>query len=242
MCIKKHEVIEELLKGRLKIIQQIEGYRFSIDSVLLANFAFIKKEDNIVDLGTGYGVIPLILAYRHPGVDITGIEIDPKVAETATRSIELNNMEDRINMLAGDLKNIKKLSLPETFSAVVANPPYSKLNTGRVNPLGQKASSRHEIKGSLEDFLKAASYLLKYKGRMSLVYPARRLADLIWEMRKVGIEPKRLRTVHSREGDPAKLVLIEGVKGGGVEMDVTKPLYIYENTDSYTKEVEAMYE
>lgn len=241
ITLKDDEAIEDLLRGSLKIIQKKSGYRFSIDAVLLANFAGIKKGDSVVDIGTGSGVIPLILAFRHRACDITGLELDAATADMAARSVELNKLVGRISIVQKDIREIKKTFHPETFGSALANPPYGKLDTGRVNPNEQIAAARHEVAGGLDDFLGAASYLLKYKGRLSIIYPARRFADVIAGMRSFNLEPKRVQMVHSREGEGACLVLVEGVKGGGVEMEVMKPLYIYGSNGNYTGEVEDMY-
>ena len=241
ISLKPGEAIEDLLRGSLKIIQKKTGYRFSIDAVLLANFAGIKKGAGVVDLGTGSGVIPLILSFRHESITVTGIELDPESADMARRSVELNNLSEKLSIVDGDLRGIKKLFKPESFASALANPPYGKPGTGRINPNGQIASARHEISGDLDDFLGAASYLLKYRGRLSIIYPARRVADVIVGMRRLNVEPKRMQMVHSREGEGASLVLVEGVKGGGVEMEVLKPLYIYAPDGSYSGEIEDMY-
>ena len=239
--LKADEAIEDLLRGSLKIIQKKAGYRFSIDAVLLANFAGIKKGDSVVDIGTGSGVIPLIISFRHESANVTGVELDAESADMAKRSVEVNNLSGKISIVEGDIREIKKLLLPESFGSALANPPYGRLDTGRINPNEQIAAARHEIAGDLDDFLKAAAYLLKYKGRLSIVYPARRVADIVAGMRTFNMEPKRMQMVHSREGEGASLVLVEGVKGGGVEMEVMKPLYIYDRDGTYTRELEEMY-
>jgi len=239
--VKNDEAIEDLLKGRLKVIQKKGGYRFSIDAVLLADFTRVKKKDVIADLGTGCGVIPLILSRKAEKSRICGIELSAAAADMALRSIRLNGLDEKISISHGDVRTIKILYPAETFDLVVTNPPYGRPNSGRINPSKDVAEARHEIAGSLDDFLAAAAYLLKYGGRFSLVYPAKRLADLMEGLRKRGIEPKRMRTVHSRQGEAAKLVLLEGIKGGGVEMEIMPPLYIYGNDGGYTAEVEAMY-
>lgn len=241
LSLKADEALEELLQGRLKIIQKKSGYRFSIDAVLLANFAGIKKGDSVVDLGSGSGVIPLILSFRHKSVNVTGVELDAESVDMANRSVEVNNLSKKISIVEGDIRGIKKILPPESFGCVLANPPYGKPHAGKINPNEQIAAARHEIAGGLDDFLGAASYLLKYKGRLSIIYPARRFADVIAGMRSFNIEPKRVQIVHSREGEGARIVLVEGIKGGGVEMEVMKPLYIYALDGSYTVEIEEMY-
>ncbi|MDT8316382.1 MAG: tRNA1(Val) (adenine(37)-N6)-methyltransferase [bacterium] len=241
ISLKAGEAIEDLRCGSLKIIQKKSGYRFSVDAVLLAGFAGVKKGDSVVDLGSGSGVIPLILSARHENINVTGIELDGESADMARRSIGMNNLSEKISIVEGDIRGIKRLFQPECFNSVLANPPYGKPDSGRINPNEQVATARHEIAGNLDDFLKAASYLLKYRGRLSIIYPARRVADLIAGMRRFNVEPKRMQMVHSREGDGASLVLVEGVKGGGVETEVMKPLYIYAPDGSYTGELEEMY-
>ena len=236
-----NEVIEDLLKGKLKVIQKKEGYRFSIDAILLANFVRIKRRDRIIDLGTGCGVIPLVLSWKHPENKITGVELDNSTASMANRSVILNNLSDRITIKRGDIKNISSLCDTETFDLAVANPPYGKPHSGRLNPNSEKATARHEISGNLDNFLSAASYAVKYRGRVSIIYPAKRLTDLISGMKNRGFEPKRMRLVYSREDESAKLALIEGVKGGGIEMEILKPLYIYDEKGDYTFEIEEMY-
>lgn len=225
----------------MKIIQKREGYRFSIDAILLADFTRTKKGDRIVDLGTGSGVIPLILSRKNPSSELVGVEMENAICDMARRSVEMNKLAGRINIVQGDIKDVKELFPPESFDSAVTNPPYGKLDTGRINPQTEKAAARHEITGNLDDFMAAASCLVKFRGRITVIYPAKRLADLIAGLRDRGFEPKRMRMVHSREGESARLVLIEGVKGGGVEMEVLKPLYIYGRDGSYTSEVEEMY-
>lgn len=235
------EALEDLLKGRLKIIQKKKGYRFSIDAVLISHFARIKKKDNVVDLGTGSGVIPLILSYRYPLNSISGIEIDGVVASMARRSVAFNDLSEKIDIIEADVRALRKEFAPESYSCVVANPPYGKAGSGRLSEGHSKASARHEVTGSLKNFIEAGAYLLKYRGAMSIIYPSKRTADVFYEMRSCGVEPKRLRTVHSRRGEAAKLVMIEGIKGGGVEMEIEPPLYIYKKKDVYSEEIEAMY-
>lgn len=235
------EVVEDLLHGRMKIIQKRRGYRFSMDAVLLADFVKVRKGCRIVDLGTGCGVIPLILSQKNPLSEMVGIEIDRETADMARRSVELNGLSDRISIVHGDIKRVRSLFPPESFGVAVANPPYGVLRTGRISPKAGRAESRHEISAELDDFISAAFYLVKYGGRLSIVYPARRLVDLVCRFRNGGFEPKRLRPVYSRESGSAELVLLEGIKGGGIEMEVMSPLYIYGEDGRFTPEMEKMY-
>ena len=239
--LEADEVVEDLLYGQLKVIQKKKGYRFSIDSILISHFVRIKSYDSIIDLGTGSGVIPLILSHRYEDNNITGIEINEDMVCMAKRSVQLNNLSEKINIVTGDLKEVRNIAKAESCSVIITNPPYGKAGSGRLSDGEAKASARHDVTGNVDVFLKAASYFLKYRGTMAVILPSRRLVDLIHGMRTCGIEPKRMRTVHSRKDDPAKLVMVEGVKGGGVEMAVEPPLYIYKDEENYSHEVELMY-
>ena len=238
---ESNEVVEDLLHGKLKIIQKKEGYRFSIDAILLANFAGTKKRDRIIDLGTGCGVIPLVLSWKNPESHITGLEIDHETAGMAKRSVELNGLIQRITIVQGDVREIKAHVDVESFEIALANPPYGRPDSGRIDPSDQKAAARHEISTSLDDFLSAAAYAVRYRGRIFIIFPAKRLADLITGLKNRGFEPKRMRLVHSRMGEKAKLVLMEGIKRGGAEMEVLAPLYIYDREGNYTPEIKKMY-
>ena len=173
------ETIDEFFHGRLRVLQKKKGYRFSIDSLLLADFVTLKKGDRVVDLGTGSGIVALVLALRFPTARIAEIEIQEELADMAERSVALNGLTDRITIYPGDVKKIRKLLEPQSFDVAVFNPPYRKLNSGRINPNGERAIARHEVKGTIDDFLSAARYLLKYAGRVYLVYPAARSLSLI---------------------------------------------------------------
>lgn len=238
----RDETLDALFQGKLKIIQSKRGYRFSIDAVLLAHFVEIGGSEKIVDLGTGNGVIPLILARLHPSVRVVGLELQEEMVQRAQRSVDLNRLGEKVKILQGDVRSIKKFFSPRSFAAVVCNPPYRGPASGRINPDPEKRIARHEVQGRLLDFIRAGSYLLQPGGRMALIYPATRMLDLLQAMRGEGIEPKRLRLVHSFEEDMATLVLAEGIKGSGSELKVMPPLVVYTKERKYTPEMEAILE
>ncbi len=234
------ETVDTALGGRLKVLQKAQGYRFSIDAVLLASFTRSRPEDRLLDLGCGSGIVGLILAACGHCRSAVGIEIQHDLADMASRAVTLNGLNGVIRICEGDIRAISSLVDEGSFDGIVFNPPYRKLHSGRINPDGQKAAARHEINGTLDDFLKAAGYALKAAGRVSLIYPATRLVEAITRMRDNQLEPKRLMMVHSRRDTGGEFVLLEGVKGGREELEVLKPLVIYEHDGAYTSETAAM--
>ena len=238
--IDSDETADALFQGKLKLYQSRSGYRFSLDAVLLARFATVKPGEQAADLGTGNGVIPLILVYLNPSLSVTGVETQQSMAERARKNVQLNGFEKQITILYGDVRAIDSIAARQSHEVVVCNPPYRKPTSGRVSPNAEKQIARHEIKGSLDDFLRAGDYLLPVKGRMAVIYQAAHCLDLLEAMRKVGIEPKRLRMVHSYADAEASLVLAEGMKGGKSALKVLSPLVIYERDQKYTFEVQSM--
>ncbi len=238
--VKPDETLDDLRLGGLKIIQKKDGYRFSLDPVLLCDFAEVKAGEAVCDLGTGSGVIPLLLASRSVAARIVGVEIQPQMADRARRSVHLNDLQDRVEILEKDLRTLRGDIPSQSFDVVLTNPPYRQPGTGREAPTAERAAARHERAGGLSDFLATASYLLKHGGRFYIVYLADRLAELFDAMRQVRLEPKRLRCVHSRPGDPARMVLVEGRKGGRSGMAVDAPLYVYDG-EEYSVEVLGVY-
>jgi len=233
------ETLDALFNGRLTLYQSRAGYRFSLDALLLADFATIRSGDRVVDLGTGNGVVPLVLADLHPTIRVTGVELQSSLLERARRNVAANHLEKRVEIIAGDVRR-NKIAAPASFDAAVCNPPYRRAGSGRLNPDAERQLARHEVSGGLQEFLAAGSFLLRAKGRMALVYPALRAVDLLAAMRHAGIEPKRLRLVHSFAATPASLVLAEGVKGGRSGLEVLAPLTIYRPGKEYTEEVASL--
>lgn len=230
--------------GRIQVRQHRRGYRFSVDSVLLADYAAGCRAETVLDLGTGCGIIPLILAYRNPDVRILGVEIQRDLAGMAQENVVRNRLSGRITILQRDFKTLHRSksdpagALPDL---VVSNPPYRRVRSGRMNPDSQKAVARHEIAADLGDVVGAARRMLEISGRFVAVHLAERTADLLCEMRTAGIEPKFLRMIHSRAGEPAKRILAEGKKGGRPGLTVGAPLVIYQPDGEYTPEVNRMF-
>ncbi|MFZ5573489.1 MAG: tRNA1(Val) (adenine(37)-N6)-methyltransferase [Thermodesulfobacteriota bacterium] len=234
---------DTFFNGKLTVRQDRDGYRFSIDAILLAGHITPRPGDRIVDLGTGCGILPLILAYRFPQIRIVGLEIQPALAVVARDNVLENRLSDRIEIRCADMRKITAMDFPRPVDMVITNPPYRKSESGRINPDRQRAVARHEIEVTLEDVVDAAVRILRTSGKFIAVYPALRAAELIHAMRASGIEPKKLRTVHSRNGDDAKLVLVEGRKGAGAGLTVSPPLFIYrEEDDAYTEEVNGLFQ
>lgn len=234
------ETLDDLRLGGLKIIQSRAGYRFSIDPILLCGFADRQGVETAVDLGTGSGVIPLILARTSAIKKTVGVELQPGLADRARRSVDLNGLGGRIEIVEGDLRDLALSLGVGCFDLVLSNPPFRQGGSGRIAPDGERAAARHELAGGLADFLKAAALLLRPGGRCCLIYLVERLTDLLVELRRAGLEPKRLRMVQSREGEGPRLVLVEARKGGRPGIVVEAPLLIYEG-DGYSAEVLAMY-
>lgn len=225
--VKDDETLDDLLCGNLKIIQKRYGYRFSIDAILLAGFIGVPEGESVIDLGTGCGVIPILIAHRTHAKSIVGVEVQKDLAEMANRSVELNGLSGRIKILHEDLNNLAGSFGPETFDMVVSNPPYRKARSGRINPDSQKAIARHEIKCSLQDILRVSRYLLKPRGKVCLIFPVVRFGDIMSQLRGTGLEPKRLQIVYPNMNSEAKLVLIEACKGGRAGLKVLEPLFTH---------------
>ena len=240
--LEENERIDDLeLKG-LKIIQNKEGFCFGIDSVLLSDFAKnIKNNSLVLDLGTGTGIIPILLCGKTNLKKVIGIEVQEKIAEMAKRSIKLNNLENRFEVINENILNLNKIYKKQTFDVVVTNPPYKKKNSGIINENHEKLISRHEIEANLEDFIKVSKDLLKDKGEFYMVHRPERLVDILSIMRKEKLEPKVLRMVYSNKNKEPKLVLIKGIKNAKPFLKVEKNLYIYDENGNYTDEILEIY-
>ena len=230
------ETLDALGYGNLQIIQPRHGFRVTIDPVLLASFTRIKAKERWIDLGCGSGVLPLLLAVRETGIQLTGIEIDPTSADRARRSIVINRLEKQIDIIQGDLRELHKTFAAQALDCVITNPPYRRPESGRISVGEQRAIARHELHGSLDDFLDTSRYLLKNGGRFYAIYLAERIPELLSKMSAKKIEPKRLRCIHPRQGNDANLVLIEGRRNGRPGLTITPPLFLYEG-EAYSEEV-----
>jgi tRNA1Val (adenine37-N6)-methyltransferase len=232
------ETLTMLCNGRLNFLQKKRAYRFSLDPILLANFITLKSRERMLDIGTGCGIIPIYMSNRYPHNAVTGVEIQKELFDLAVRNLRLNRCEN-IRFHHGDIRAAAK-SLGEPFHVVVSNPPYVKRNSGRRSPQTSRYVARYESTLDLASLLEISSSLLYPKGRLYLIYPVKRLAELISRASMLGLEPRRLRLVHPRNNEPANLVLLECVKDGGVELKVERPLCILSD-GKYTEEVELYY-
>ncbi|UCB48057.1 MAG: methyltransferase domain-containing protein [Deltaproteobacteria bacterium] len=217
------ESIDEFMDGRLKLIQSKTGYRFSIDAILLSQFVTIKQGDRVVDLGTGCGIIPLILLLTKSVGYTFGLEIQKNLVDQAARNTVLNGFERKMGVILGDIKHPPYP--PSSADVVTCNPPYRPKNSGRINPDLQRAIARHEMLASLDDILMAASRILRAKGRLAMIYPAVRLVEVLIRMKGFNLEPKRLRIVYPGMESEAKLALIEASLGGRKGLKVLPPLF-----------------
>ncbi|MDO8685327.1 MAG: tRNA1(Val) (adenine(37)-N6)-methyltransferase [Clostridiales bacterium] len=234
------ERVDDLQCRGYKLIQKKKGFSFGSDAVLLAAFAEVRRGDQILDLGTGSGIIPVLLAAKTKAAMIKGIEIQPEIAGMANRSIVMNKLENKVEIVCGDLRDYNNLKVG-WYDLVVTNPPYNKTGGSIINNSGPVAISRHEVTCTLNDVVTSAARALRPDGRFAVVYRPERLVDLVWIMRNVGIEPKCLRFVHSSIYKKAHLVLINGTKGGKPELKMLPPLYIYDEVGLYTEEVRRIY-
>ena len=232
---------DTFFNGQIRVKQSRDGYRFSIDAVVLAHYAGPCAGEKILDLGTGCGIIPLILAYRQPEITIYGVEVQAELAELAEFNARDNQLDDRITVFCTDMKLLKTDMTTGPVDLVVCNPPFRKQGSGRINPDNQRAIARHEIKVNLGDIIQTSRRMLRTAGRLVIIYTANRLTDILFHMRSGGIEPKFIRMLHSRENTEAILVLIEGVKGGRPGVKIASPLFIYSSGSDYTAEVESMF-
>jgi tRNA1Val (adenine37-N6)-methyltransferase len=216
------ETIDAFMDGRLRLIQSRNGYRFSIDAIFLSDFVTVREEDVVVDLGTGCGIMPLILLTKRTINIAFGLEIQEELATQAARNARLNGFEARMKVVMGDLK---RLPLQEgSADVVICNPPYRKIASGRVNPDLRRAIARHEILASLDDILGAANRLLRPKGRFATIYPCARLADILCRLSRFNLEAKRLRIIYPSLQSRAKLALIEACPGGRRGLVIEPPL------------------
>jgi tRNA1Val (adenine37-N6)-methyltransferase len=237
MSARADETSDTLLRGKLSLFQPRRGYRTSLDAVLLARFVTDPGSGEVLELGSGNGPVALMLARLHPQARVVGLELQGRMIERARRSTDLNRLGDRVEFLQGDVRRISEILQPESFDVVVSNPPYRAPRSGRINPDEEKRIARHEVEGTLADFLRAGGYALRKRGKVAAVFPSTRAIDLVAGMREQGLEPKRVRFVHARVDGPASLILVEGAKEGGRELKVLAPLVVYGEDGSYTGEV-----
>ena len=238
--LKENERIDDLQLKGLKIIQNPDGFCFGVDAVLLANFAKVKKNAKVADLGTGTGIIPILIAGKSSASEIYGVEIQEEVFEMASRSVKMNDLCDRVKIVNTDIKTVDKVLDVNTFSVITSNPPYMHAD-GVKNPDDRKMISRHEVKCNLDDVLRAASRLLMERGKFFMVHRPTRLIDIIECGRKYRMEPKVMRFIHPRAEKAPNMILVEYVKGGKPDLKIMDPLYIYGADGDYTDEIKEIY-
>ncbi len=240
--ILKNERIDDLEYKNLKIIQNKDGFCFGIDSILLSDFASkIKDGSKVIDLGTGTGIIGILLCAKTKLSNMIGVEVQSEVYEMAKRSIKLNHLENKFQIINENIKNLQNKLEIGTFDVVVTNPPYKKEGTGITNENEKKLISRHEITATLEDFINTSNKLLKDKGSLYMVHRPDRLADIIETLRKYKLEPKTIRFVYPSIGKEANLILIKAIKHARPFLKIEKPLYVYNEKGEYTEEILKIY-
>lgn len=235
------ESIDDLQLDNLYLIQKKRGFRFGVDAVLLSNFANVKNKHRVVDLCTGTGIIPFLIQGKYKPKEVFGIEIQGDMVEMAKRSSKLNELENSVKFVNADLKNLELLKTLGKFDVLTVNPPYKLNNSGIINPHDKLAIARHEILCDLEDVIIAARKLLKDNGRMYMVHRPERLIDIFELMRKYRIEPKRIQMIQPNINKAANIVLVEGQRDGGAYLKWEKPIYVYNEDGTYTKEINRIY-
>ncbi|MCR5834425.1 MAG: tRNA1(Val) (adenine(37)-N6)-methyltransferase [Selenomonadaceae bacterium] len=234
------ERIDDLMRSGRTIIQREDEFCFSMDAVLIAHFPKFKSNARVLDLGTGTGVIPLLIADNVK--EICAIELNHESADMARRSIEMNNLTNKISVVEGDYREHRKIFRAESFDLVIANPPYTPVPNGEANRIGGIARARHEFTATLEDVVTAARYVLKFHGVFCMIHSAMRLSEIIDALRRHQMEPKRLRMIHPKAGRDANLVMIEALVGGNIgNLKVMPPLIVHEDNGSYTEEIYKIY-
>ena len=225
----------------IKVYQNKDGYRFSVDAVLLYTFADMRYARNIADLGTGSGIIGLLLARKYPKASVSLVELQESLYGLALKNIEINGLNGRVTAVLADIKHLRDDFACMTYDLVVSNPPFRKPTTGRLSVGRERAIARHELTLKISELAETASYLLKAKGRFFMIYHPERILEAFDALRLSRLEPKRVRFVHNDAGAESKIVLIEAVKEARPGLKIENPLFIYNTDGSYTAEVSAMY-
>lgn len=239
--LKVNERIDDLQRNHYKIIQNPGRFCFGMDAVLLSGFARARQGDRVIDLGTGTGIIPILMEAKTKAEKFTGLEIQPDSADMARRSVRMNGLEKKIEIITGDIKEAESLFGAASFDVVTSNPPYMTEHHGLTNPEAPKAIARHEILCTLEDVISQSSRLLKPGGNLFMVHRPFRLVDIFVLLREYKLEPKRLKLVYPFTDKEPNMVLIEANRGGRARMTVEKPLIVYKEQGVYTEEIYDIY-
>lgn len=239
--LKENERIDDLQRNGYQIIQKKDGFCFGMDAVLLSGFAQVKTGEKAVDLGTGTGIIPILLEAKYEGLHYTGLEIQEEMADMARRSVALNHLEEKISIVTGDIKEASRLLGAASFDVVTSNPPYMNDSHGLKNPDLPKAIARHEVLCTLEDVVREAARLLRPGGRFYMVHRPHRLIEIITALKEQKLEPKRMKLVHPFVDREANMVLIEAVRGGKSMIKVEAPIIVYKEPGVYTEQIYTVY-
>lgn len=239
--LKDNERIDDLQRNGYQIIQKQNGFCFGMDAVLLSGFAQVKPGERAVDLGTGTGIIPILLEAKYEGLHYTGLEIQEEMADMARRSVALNHLEEKLSIVTGDIKEASRLFGAASFDVVTSNPPYMNDAHGLKNPDLPKAIARHEVLCTLDDVVREAARLLRPGGRFYMVHRPHRLIEIITALKGYGLEPKRMKMVHPFADREANMVLIEAVRGGKSMIKVEAPIIVYKEQGVYTDEIYTIY-
>lgn len=241
MQIKGKEVTLDDLQNGYYIYQSEKGFRFGVDAVLLSKFAAVKEGEKVLDMGSGTGIIPILLAAKSKGKHFTGLEIQKESVEIAKESVAYNKLSDRVEIVEGDIKEASSIFERESFQVITSNPPYMIAQHGLRNDLDAKYIARHEALCTFEDIARETSRLLKARGRFYLIHRPFRLVELVNTLTKYKLEPKRIRFIHSYEDKEPSMVMIEAMKGANSGVRIDPPLIIYEKNGEYTKELKEVY-
>lgn len=239
--IKDYERVDELHRNGYRIIQDPKRFCFGIDAVILSGFAEVRKGEKVIDLCTGTGIVPILLEAKTEGSSFTGLEIQKESAEMAKRSVLMNDLQDKVFIDEGDVKNVDALYKPASFDVVTVNPPYMNDGGGLKNDFSPKTIARHEVLCTLEDIVSASRRLLKPNGRLYMIHRPHRLTDIIVALRKYRLEPKKIRFVHSFTDREPTMVLIEALSNGKPMVKVLPPLIVYKDGKNYTDEIMKIY-
>lgn len=239
--LRENERIDDLQRNGYQIIQRTDGFCFGMDAVLLSGFAVVKKGERALDLGTGTGIIPILLEAKTEGEHFSALEIQREVADMARRSVALNGLEGKIEIVDGDIKEASQIFGPASFDVVTSNPPYMNDAGGLKNPDLPKAIARHEVLCTLEDVVREAAKLLKTGGRFYMVHRPHRLAEIISTLTAYRLEPKRMKMVHPFADRDANMVMIEAVRGGGAFLKVEAPVIVFREPGVYADEIRDVY-
>lgn len=235
--IIEDETLEDLPSVNCKIIQKKKGFRFTVDSILLVNFLKLKKNTNLLDIGTGTGIMPLLLCRKEEINLITAVEIETEIAKMFEKTIEINSLESKIKLINTDIKNYKE----EPFDMIISNPPYMKLDEGYISPHDYRAGARHEVNLNLKELLISAKKLLKNGGSLNLIYRTNRFMEVLDEAKMLNLNAKRVRFIYSKPNQSSDLFMIEMIKGFKCACVVEEPLYIYNEHGEYTEELKKYY-